>query len=452
MTTSAGRGNYRWIICSLLFFSTTVNYMDRQVISYLKEFYCTPAAQGGFGWTNREFGHLTSAFTGFYACMTVLAGWVIDKIGTRVGLALSLTIWSLLGIANAFAGALVTTHILIRSAFGIGEAGNFPASIKTVAEWFPKRERALATGIFNSGSNCGAMIASLLVPWCMIHFGDQRGWKMAFVITGVTGFLWLIFWFWLYEIPTRQKRLSRAEYDYIHIDDAVAADAKDGDKAKRVPWGSLFGFRQTWAFISGKFMTDGIWWFYLFWLPDYLNKQFGMTNRDVMLPTFVVYGVAIMGSVCGGSIPMTMIKRGMEVYKARMAAMLLIAICPLAVLTTQYFGNVSHFGKMAAVLAVATICVGAAAHQAWSANLFTTVSDMFPKNAVASVIGIGTMAGGIGGVIIQEVAGGLNDYFKATPQTAYLVMFVICALSYLTAWFMMKLLVPRFEPIRLPTS
>jgi ACS family hexuronate transporter-like MFS transporter len=449
---TSARGNYRWVICALLFFSTTVNYMDRQVISYLKPFYCAPAQQGGFGWTNTDFANLTSAFTAFYACMTVIAGWIIDKIGTKIGLALSLTIWSVLGILNAFAGPLVRTHILIRSAFGIGEAGNFPASIKTVAEWFPKRERALATGIFNSGANFGAMIAALLVPWCMIQFGDQLGWKMAFIITGATGFIWLIFWFWLYEIPTKQKRLLKAEYDYIHIDDQVAADTKDGDKAKKVPWGRLFGFRQTWAFICGKFMTDGVWWFYLFWLPDYLYKQFGMTKHDVMLPTFIVYGVAIVGSVYGGSIPMTLIKKGMQVYKARMAAMFLIAICPLAVLATQYFGNVSEFGKMAAVLAIATICIGAAAHQAWSANLFTTVSDMFPKNAVASVIGIGTMAGGIGGVIIQEIAGGLTDHFKATPQTAYLFMFIICALSYLTAWCIMKALVPRFEPIRLPNS
>jgi ACS family hexuronate transporter-like MFS transporter len=450
--STSAKGNYRWIICSLLFFSTTVNYMDRQVISYLKEFFCTPVAQGGFGWTNSDYGNLTSAFTAVYASVTVVAGFVIDKIGTRIGLALSLTIWSILGIANAFAGSLVTTHIWIRSAFGVGEAGNFPASIKTVAEWFPKRERALATGIFNSGSNFGAMIAALLVPWCMIYFGDQRGWKMAFVITGTTGFIWLIFWFWLYEIPTRQKRLSKAEYEYIHVDDEVASDKKDGDKAKKVPWGRLFGFRQTWSFICGKFMTDGIWWFYLSWLPDYLNKQFGMTNHDVMLPTFIVYAVAIVGSVYGGSIPMTLIKKGWPVYKARMTAMLMIAVCPIAVMFTQYFGNVNEFGKMAAVLAIITICIGAAAHQAWSANLYTTVSDMFPKNAVASVIGIGTMAGGIGGVIIHQLAGRLNDHFKATPQTAYLIMFIICALSYPTAWVMMKALVPRFEPIRLPNT
>ncbi len=440
--------NYRWVICGLLFFSTTVNYMDRQVISYLKEFFCTPAEQGGFGWTNTDFAYLTSFFTGIYAGFTIVAGWVIDKIGTKLGLALSLIVWSIFGILNAFVGRLVMMHVMIRSAFAIGEAGNFPASIKTVTEWFPKRERAFATGIFNSGSNVGAMVAALFVPWCMIHFGDQEGWKMAFILTGSAGFLWLIFWFWLYEIPARQKRLSKAEYDYVHIDDETAADAQTGDKAKKVSWGKLFGYRQTWAFFVGKFMTDGIWWFYLFWLPDYLHKQFGMTKQDIMLPTFIVYGVAIIGSIYGGSIPMTLIKRGMPVYTARMTAMFIIAIFPLTVLTTQYFGNVEHFGKMAAVLAVATICIGAAAHQAWSANLFTTVSDMFPKKTVASVIGIGTMAGGIGGgVILQMLAGRLTDHFKQTPQTAYLIMFIICALSYLIAWGIMKVLVPRHKPI-----
>jgi ACS family hexuronate transporter-like MFS transporter len=444
--TAPASTNYRWVICALLFFATTFNYLDRQVISYLKEFFCTPVAQGGFGWSNTDFANLTSAFTAFYAGMTVLAGWIIDRIGTKLGLALSLIIWSIFGLLNAFVGRLVMMHVLVRSAFGVGEAGNFPASIKTVAEWFPKRERALATGIFNSGSNFGAMIAALFVPWCLIHFGDQQGWKMAFMFTGAAGFLWLIFWFWLYEPPSKQKRLSRAEYDYIHIDEEVQVSEAVADQAK-VSWGKLFGYRQTWAFFFGKFMTDGVWWFYLFWLPDYLKKQFAMTKHDVILPTFIVYGVAIVGSIYGGGIPMTLIKKGMPVYRARMTAMLLIAVAPLAVLTTQYFGDVGHFGKMASVLAVGVICIGCAAHQAWSANLFTTVSDMFPKKAVASVIGIGTMAGGIGGVIIQKLAGRLTDAFRETPQTAYLIMFIVCALSYLAAWSIMKMLVPRHKLI-----
>jgi ACS family hexuronate transporter-like MFS transporter len=379
--------------------------------------------------------------------MTIIAGWVIDKIGTKIGLSLSLIVWSIFGIANAFVGRLVAMHILVRSAFAVGEGGNFPASIKTVAEWFPKRERALATGIFNSGSNFGAMVAALFVPWCLVFFGNEKGWKMAFILTGAVGFLWLIFWFWLYDIPSKQKRLSKAEYDYIHVDDETISDQQPGDTTKKVSWGKLFSYRQTWAFFFGKFMTDGIWWFYLFWLPDYLETQFGMTKQQVTMPTFIVYGIAIIGSVYGGSIPMTLIKRGMQVYKARMLAMLMIAVAPLAVLTTQYFGNVSRFGNMASTLAIAVICIGAAAHQAWSANLFTTVSDMFPKKAVGSVTGIGAMAGGLGGVIVQKIAGHLTDHFKATPQTAYLIMFVICALSYLTAWGIMKMLVPRYKPI-----
>ncbi len=443
---SAG-GNYRWIICGLLLFSTTVNYLDRQVISYLKEFFCTPLAQGGFGWSNTDFSNLTSFFTLFYAGMTVGAGWVIDRIGTKLGLALSLITWSVFGVANAFVGRLVAMHIVVRSAFGVGEAGNFPASIKTVAEWFPKRERALATGIFNSGSNVGAMIAAFLVPWCMLHFGAQLGWKMAFVITGLAGFVWLIFWFWLYDTPQRQRRLSRAEFDYIHADLEQKPAQDVAAVRESVPWVRLFGYRQTWAFFFGKFMTDGIWWFYLFWLPDYLHKQFHMTTEQVRLPTFIVYGVAIVGSIYGGSIPMTFMKRGLPVYRARMLAMLLIALFPLATLSTQYFGDVGRFGTSAATLAVLTICIAAAAHQAWSANLFTTVSDMFPKKAIGSVTGIGAMAGGLGGVLVQKLAGGLTDAFIATPQTAYLVMFLVCAFSYLVAWAIMKLLVPRYEPI-----
>jgi ACS family hexuronate transporter-like MFS transporter len=439
-------GFYRWGICALLFFATTFNYMDRQVISYLKEFFCTPAGQGGFGWSNTDFSNLTSAFTAFYAVMTIVAGWVIDKIGTKLGLAISLVVWSTFGILNAFVGQTVWMHIAVRSAFGIGEAGNFPASIKTVAEWFPKRERALATAIFNSGSNFGAMIAALFVPWCMIFYGDQTGWKMAFIFTGASGFVWLIFWFLFYEPPARQKALSKAEYDYIHCDDEAVTESKDGDKSG-VSWLRLFRYRQTMAFVVGKFMTDGVWWFYLFWLPDYLKKQFGMTKHEVMLPTFAVYGVAIIGSVYGGSIPMSLIKKGLPVYKARMLAMLIIALFPLVVLSTQYFGNVSRFGGRASLYAVMVIAVGAAAHQAWAANLFTTVSDMFPKKAVGSVIGIGTAAGGAGGVIIQQLAGGLTDHFSSHPQTAYLVMFLVCGASYLIAWSIIKLLVPRHSPI-----
>ncbi|HEY1663999.1 MAG TPA: MFS transporter [Verrucomicrobiae bacterium] len=441
-------GNFRWVICGLLFFSTTINYMDRQVIGYLKDYiFCVPTDQGGFGWTTTDYGHLTSLFTGVYAFFTIFAGLIIDKIGTKLGLALALITWSIFGIGNAFVGTLVTAHMFIRSLFGIGEAGNFPASIKTVAEWFPKRERALATAIFNAGSNAGAMVAALFVPWCLIHFGNELGWKMAYILTGASGFLWLIFWFALYNPPGKHARLSKAEYDYIHVDDESAGDQQAGDTTTKVSWWRLFRYRQLWAFFAGKFMTDGIWWFYLFWLPDYLNKQFGMTKHQVMLPTFIVYGVAIVGSIYGGSIPMMLIKRGFGVYKARMTTMFVIALFPLTVLLTQFFGNVDRFGHMAAILAVAMICIGCTAHQAWSANLFTTVSDMFPKKTVASVTGIGTAAGGVGGVLVQLLPGLYIDRLKLSTQTEYLLMFMLCAFSYLIAWCIMKALVPRHSPI-----
>ncbi len=440
-------GNYRWVICGLLFFATTVNYMDRQVVGYLKEFYCKPSALGGFGWTNSQFAYLTASFTGVYSAASIFAGRFIDKIGTKLGLALSLIAWSVVGILNAFVGGLVAVHIAIRSLFAVSESPNFPASNKTVAEWFPKRERALATAIFNGGSNFGAMIAALFVPWCLIYFGESHGWKMAFILTGTVGFFWLIFWFWLYDAPEKQKRLDKSEHDYILIDEDVTTEDEAGAGTHEFSWWRLFSYRQLWSFFAGKLMTDGVWWFYLFWLPDYLIKQFNMTNRQVMMPTFLAYGIAIAGSIYGASIPMSLIKRGMPVYKARMTTMFIISLFPLAVISAQYFGDVARFGGLAVILAVGMICIAMTAHQAWSANLFTTVSDMFPKKTVGSVTGIGTAAGGIGGVVLQLVAGRLTDAFSNHPQTAYFIMFIICALSYQIAWAIMKALVPRHKPI-----
>ena len=441
-------GNYRWIICTLLLFSTTINYMDRQVIAYLKEFFCTDVKNGGFGWSNSDFAYVTSFFTAFYAGMTILAGWVIDKIGTKLGLAFSLIIWSVFGVANAFVGGAVALHVVMRSLFGLGEAGNFPASIKTVAEWFPKKERALATGVFNSGSNIGAMISALFVPWCIAYFGADLGWKMSFIITGSVGFLWLIFWFLIYDTPSKHKKLSKEEYDYIDSDDKFETTNNQSQENKTT-WGKLFSFKQTWAFFFGKFMTDGIWWFYLFWLPDFLKKLFHMTTLEVRWPCFIVYGIAILGSIFGGSIPLSLINKGMEVYKARMTAMLIIAFFPLIVLTLPYFGNIDVFHDSAMHYAVIIISIAAAAHQAWSANLFTTVSDMFPKKAVGSVTGIGAMAGGLGGVVVQLIAGKLTDMYKSNPQHAYVIMFFICAFAYLSGWTIMKLLVPKMKKIEI---
>jgi ACS family hexuronate transporter-like MFS transporter len=451
-------GSYRWFIVGLLLFSTTVNYMDRNVIGFLKDYFCSPE---GFGWSNSDFSYVTSVFTFFYAGFTLFSGFIIDKIGTKIGLALSLITWSVFGILNAFVGNTIALHMAIRSLFGAGEAGNFPASIKTVAEWFPKKERALATGIFNSGSNIGAMIAALFVPWCMVFFtGDHmilglKGWQMAFILTGITGFLWLIFWFTIYGNPKQlveKGKLSKVEFEYINSDadeSAAAAASIAAGKTDKVPWLQLLSYRQTWAFVVGKFMTDGIWWFLLFWLPDYLKKQFGMTTHEVMWPTFTVFGIAIIGSVFGGSLPMIFMNKGMEAYKARMTAMLLIAIAPVSLLLTQYFGNVEIFGSNASLLAVGIICIGGAAHQAWSANLFTTVSDMFPKKAVGSVTGIGAAAGGLGGVLVQLLAGGLTDHFEALgdKKVAYVIMFAVCAFAYLIAWSIMKILVPKHKPI-----
>ncbi len=443
-------GRYRWLIISLLLFATTINYMDRNVISFLKEYFCSPQ---GFGWSNTDFANLTSIFTAFYAGVTLFSGAFIDKIGTKLGLAFSLIIWSLAGIGNAFVGKLVGMHMMIRSVFAVGESGNFPASIKTVAEWFPKKERALATGIFNSGSNIGAMISALFVPWCLLFFGAELGWKMSFILTGGVGFIWLIFWFWIYDTPAKAREkgiLSEAEYNYIHSDidekEAAAASIAAGNPVK-VSWFKLLTYKQTWSFVVGKFMTDGVWWFLLFWLPDYLTKQFGMTTKQVMWPTFIVFGVAIIGSIFGGGIPMFFMNRGWQTYKARMTAMFLIALFPLLLITTQYFGNVAHFGYYASILAITVICIGAAAHQAWSANLFTTVSDMFPKKAVGAITGIGTAAGGVGGVLLQKLAGWMTDLYAAHPATAYTILFAVCASAYLIAWIIMKWLVPKFRLI-----
>ncbi len=466
-------GKYRWTIVTLLFFATTINYMDRQVIGYLKPLFSLPVNQGGLGWSNTDYSLVTTWFTLFYAGITFLAGFVIDKIGTKLGLALSLIIWSVFGILNAFAGSMAIVHACIRSLFGIGEAGNFPASIKTVAEWFPKKERSLATGIFNSGSNVGAMIASLAVPsiaYAVWFDGAIKGWQMAFIITGAVGFLWLIFWYWLYDSPSKQKRLSKAEYDYIHSDDVIIkADVSQEDKIAKVPWQKLLKYRQTWAFFIGKFLTDGIWWFLLFWLPDFMKQQFNMEGHAIRIPLFIVYGVAIIGSVSGGGFPMFFMKKGMEAYKARTTAMLIIAILPVCLLATPYLGNVARFGDNAYILALMVICIGAAAHQAWSANLFTTVSDMFPKKSVGSVTGIGGLAGGIGGALVQQFAGRLTQHYQdigkaaaaaqnligdaaqaliqSHVQTAYGIMFGLCAMAYLIAWAIMKALVPRFMPI-----
>ena len=466
-------GNYRWTVVALLFFSTTINYMDRQVIGYLKLSFSSPVSEGGLGWSNKDYAIITSAFTMFYALMTFGVGFIIDKIGTKIGLTMSLAIWSALGVLNAFAGSSVVVHAIIRSFFGMAEAGNFPAAIKAIAEWFPKKERALATGIFNSGSNFGAMLAAIIVPLIAYRqwFGGMvQGWQMSFIFTGAIGFIWLIFWVRFYESPSKQKRLSKAEYDYIHADGFQKKEEITAESGKQTgKWYHLLAYRQTWLFISIRFLTDGVWWFLLFWLPDFMKQQFNMEGQAIMMPLFIVYAVSIAGSVSGGGLPVFFMNRGAHPFKAKTNAMLLISLLPLSLLLAQYFGNVDRFGSNALFLSLAVIALAAAAHQAWAANMFTTISDLFPKSKVASVTGIGGLAGGLGGIAIQMAAGYLTDYYhvkgvaaanafnavglaaqkliQGYVQGAYGIMFMYCACAYLLAWMTMKLLVPVYKPV-----
>jgi ACS family hexuronate transporter-like MFS transporter len=420
---------YRWIILSLVFFATTINYLDRQVISLLKDDYLEPL----FGWNETDYANIVIAFQISYAVGMVLAGFVIDKVGTKIGYALSLALWSLAAIGHAWAKSTFG-FIIARASLGVSEAGNFPAAIKTVAEWFPKKERALAAGIFNSGTNVGAILAPLSVPLIAV----SMGWEWAFILTGIIGLVWLLFWWVLYESPQKHKKVSAAELEYINSDDKED-DLTGTIPAKKVRWIKLLGYKQTWAFAILKFFTDPIWWFILFWLPSFLNKQYGMTKLDLAFPIAVVYTIAMFGSIAGGWLSGYFINRGWPVYKARRTALLIFALCALPMLAAQWLGSFNYW------YAVIIIGFAASAHQAWSANIFTTVSDMFPKKAVASVVGIGGMIGAIGGIIIARVAGLLLDHYKALGkiETGYYIMFIICALGYSIAWCLFSLLVPK---------
>ncbi len=425
-------GKYRWVILALVFFATTVNYLDRQVISLLKDDYLVPM----FKWDESDYANVVVVFQLCYAIGMLGVGWVIDKIGTKLGYALSLTVWSLAAIGHALAGSTFG-FMVARGILGISESGNFPAAIKTVAEWFPKKERALATGIFNSGTNVGAIIAPLTVPLIAIWWG----WQWAFIITGAIGLLWLLFWFLVYQSPANHKKLSKSEYEYIHSDkDELVTD----DVAKeKVSWFKLLSYRQTWAFFIGKGLTDPVWWFYLFWLPSFLNKQYGMTKTDLALPIALVYFLTTFGSIGGGWLSGYFINKGWEVYKARKVAMLIFALCVIPIVSAQALGQFSPW------YAILVVGLAASAHQAWSANIFTTVSDMFPKKAVASVTGIGGMAGAVGGVILSKSAGYLLDYFnsKGSIETGYYIMFIICGSAYLLAWVAMHILAPKMKRV-----
>jgi MFS transporter, ACS family, hexuronate transporter len=438
-------GKYRWTICALIFFATTINYLDRAVISLLKT-----NLEQEFAWTETDYSNIVIAFQLSYAIGMIFVGRFIDKVGTKIGYAVSLILWSLAAIGHAAVRSTLG-FVIARAALGVSEAGNFPAAIKTTAEWFPKRERALATGIFNSGSNVGAILAPLTVPFIAATWG----WQWAFIITGAIGFIWLIFWFIFYEVPAKQKRLSQKEYDYIHSDlDEVETTPLttpditaniEPEKEKNISWFRLLAFNQTWAFVIGKFLTDPIWWFYLFWLPAFLTAEYGISGTGVALPVALVYTMATVGSIAGGWLPLHFIRKNWPVFRARKTSMLIYAFFVVPVIFAQLLGSINMW------LAVIIIGLAASAHQAWSANIFTTVSDMFPKRTVASVTGIGGMAGGIGGILIARLAGKLFDHYKALDQieTGYYIMFFICGSAYLLAWMIMHFLVPKLKPIKL---
>lgn len=446
-------GRYRWTICALLFVATTINYLDRQVLSLLQ-----PYLEDIFGWTNTDYANITAVFQFAYALSMLFAGRLVDWLGTKCGYAWSIIIWSVAAMVHALAvpmgegitaalGVLgisafsvsVTGFIVSRGLLAFGEAGNFPAAIKAVAEYFPKKERSLATGIFNSGANIGAVLAPLTIPWIYVHWG----WEAAFIIVGIIGFMWLLLWLFFYEKPERQKRLSVTELAYINSDvDTLDNDNVTNENTK-LSWITLLTYRQTWAFATGKMLTDGVFWFFLFWLPAYLKVQYNVTGEAVMLPLCAVYTLSMVGSITGGWFPMYFIKKGYAAYTARMRAMFVIAVFPLVILGAQPFGQITLW------IPILLIGIGAAAHQAWSANLLTTVSDMFPKSALGSVVGIGGMMGGVGGVILSKTSGALFDHYAALGhiETGYSIVFAFCAVAYLLAWGIMKLLVPTYKKL-----
>ncbi|WP_266366373.1 MFS transporter [Tellurirhabdus rosea] len=428
-------GRYRWTICGLVFFATTTNYLDRQVISLLKS-----TLSEDLNWNDADYTNIEIAFKLFYAFGMLIAGSVIDRLGTKTGYAVSTTLWSLAAIAHAFVNN-VFGFIVVRSALGLTEAGNFPSAIKTVAEWFPRKERALATGIFNSGTNFGAIVAPLSVPF----IAATMGWQWAFIITGVIGFVWLALWLIFYEVPTKTARLTPEELAYINSDMENKEEAA-AEEGGNVSWSRLLSFKQTWAFAIGKLLTDPIWWFYLFWLPDFLQSQYGLSSTEIALPVALVYTLSTVGSVGGGWLPMYFVNRNWPAFKARKTSMLIFAFLVIPIIAAQVLGSVNMW------LAVGVIGLAAAAHQAWSANIFTTVSDMFPKRATASVTGIGGMFGALGGILLSMlVQKNMFVYYRSIGQieTAYYIMFFVCGAAYLAAWLIMHLLVPRFQPVKL---
>jgi len=413
-------GRYRWVICALLFFATTINYIDRQVLGIL-----APTLQKDIGWNEAQYGAIVSWFTFAYALGYLGAGRLMDRIGTRLGFSISVVIWSLSAMAHSLARS-VTGFSIARFALGIGESGNFPASIKTVAEWFPAKERALATGIFNAGSNVGAIITPLVVPWIALRYG----WRAAFIATGFLGFIWLIFWVSIYRRPAAHPRCSKSELAYIQ-------SGSPSDSKTRVKWITLLGRRETWAFAIGKFMTDPIWWFYLYWLPKFLDTRYDIKLAQVAAPLIVIYLLADVGSVGGGWLSGAFIKRGWSVNAARKTTMLIAALLIVPTASAP-----AMTGLWAGVLIVG---VAAAAHQWWSANIFTLSTDMFPPQAVGTVVGIGGFAGAMGGVLFQRGTG----LVLQSNGNNYVPIFIVCGLAYVSALLVIHLLVPKVQRVAL---
>jgi ACS family hexuronate transporter-like MFS transporter len=427
-------GKYRWTICGLVFFATTINYLDRSVISLLK-----PFLEKEFSWKETDYSHIVISFQLAYAVGLISVGRFIDRVGTKTGYAIATLVWSLAAMAHALARGTFGFGVA-RAALGLSEAGNFPSAIKTIAEWFPKKERAFATGIFNSGTNIGAIITPLTVPWIAVHIG----WQWAFILTGAVGFIWLILWLIVYDIPARHKKLSKEEYIYIHSDEEnINSAGEASDKAIRISWGKLLSLKQTWAFVIGKFLTDPVWWFYLFWLPAFLKAQYHIEGTGFALPVALVYTLSTFGSVAGGWLPMYLIKKGWTVFKARKTSMLIYALCVIPVVFAQLLGSINMW------LAVIIIGLATSAHQAWSANIFTTTSDVFPKRVIASVTGLGGMAGALGGILIAWFAGVLFEHYKSQGkiEIGYYLMFFICGSAYLIAWLIMHALTPKMKEV-----
>ncbi len=422
-STDAGSwvGRYRWVICGLLFLATTINYIDRQILALIKEL-----LDAELGWTNEQFGMVNSAFQGAYAVGLLAFGWFVDRYGTKIGYAVSLTLWSLAAMSHAAVGS-VRGFFAARMGLGLAEGGNFPSAIKAVALWFPKRERAFATALFNSGTNVGAIIAPAVIPAIALAFG----WRSAFLFAGAAGFLWLFLWIPFYDVPEKQTRVSRAELAHIQSD-----RDETGPGGKPMGWGRALRLRQTWAFIVAKFMTDPVWWFFLIWLPDYFKKTRGLDIKHSWVLLVTIYAIVTVLSIAGGWLTGFLNRAGWSVTRARKSGMLLYALCVLPIL------GATSVGDWPAVLLIG---LAGAAHQAWSANLFTTVSDIFAKKDIGMIVGIGGMAGSIGGILFPWFSGWLLDRLPANQ--GYGILFAICASAYLIAFAINHLLAPHFTPL-----